>query len=106
MAIPAQDDFTTILNFGSADTAGQVDISNYSYFRITNLDDTNFAILSITQGDTFFYKLKAGETLLLMDNEMDAVASSTTFAAFADITSISARADTDGIDIEFVCVTL
>ena len=106
MAIPAQDAFTAILNFGAADDAGQVDISNYSYFRITNLDDTNFATLSITQGDTFFYKLKAGETLLLMDNEMDAIASSTTIGAFADITRISARANTDGIDIEFVCVTL
>lgn len=106
MAIPTGESFTAILNFGSADDAGQVDISNYSYFRITNLDDTNFATLSITQGDTFFYKLKAGETLLLMDNEMDAIASSTTFGAFADITRISAKADTDGIDIEYVCVTL
>ena len=40
-----------------------------------------------------------------MDNEIDAIASSTTFGAFADITSINAFADTAAIDIEFVCVT-
>ena len=50
-------------------------------------------------------KIKAGETFLLMDNEIDAVASSTTFGAFTDISQISANADTAEIDIEFVCVT-
>ena len=56
--------------------------------------------------DSFFVKIKAGETFLLMDNEIDAVASSTTFGAFTDITQISANANTDGIDIEFVVVTV
>ena len=45
MAIQSQGrgaNWTDILNFGAADSAGQVDVSNYKYFRITNLDDTNF----------------------------------------------------------------
>jgi hypothetical protein len=108
MAIPysAEDAFTDIINFGAADDAGQADIDNYKYFRIKNLDDTNFLTLRVTgTADSFFVKIKAGETFLLMDNEIDAVASSTTFGAFTDISQISANADTAEIDIEFVCVT-
>tara|TARA_R100001163_G_scaffold65499_1_gene62938 strand:- start:5077 stop:5523 length:447 start_codon:yes stop_codon:yes gene_type:complete len=101
-----QSEVTSLIDFGAADGRGTVDKSNYTYFRITNLDDTNFLTLTVTSGDTFFYKLKAGESLLLMDNEMDAVASSTTFGAFADITNISAQANTDGVDIELMCVTV
>ncbi|MAU36202.1 MAG: hypothetical protein CMD14_02380 [Flavobacteriales bacterium] len=101
-----QSEVTELIAFGAADGLGTVDKSNYTYFRITNLDDTNFLTLTITSGDTFFYKLKAGESLLLMDNEMDAIASSTTFGAFADITSIKAQADTDGVDVELMCVTV
>jgi len=108
MAIPysAEDAFTDIINFGAADDAGQADIDNYKYFRIKNLDDTNFLTLRVKgAADSFFVKIKAGETFLLMDNEIDAVASSTTFGAFTDISQISANADTAEIDIEFVCVT-
>jgi hypothetical protein len=108
MAIPysAEDAFTDIINFGAADDAGQADIDNYKYFRIKNLDDANFLTLRVKgSADSFFVKIKAGETFLLMDNEIDAVASSTTFDAFTDISKISANADTAEIDIEFVCVT-
>ncbi len=99
--------WTNIINFGSADDAGVADITNYKYFRIKNLDDTNFLTLRVTgTADSFFIKIKAGETFLLMDNEIDAVASSTTIGTLTDITQISANADTDAIDIEFVCVTV
>ena len=37
---------------------------------------------------------------------MDAIASSTTFGAFADITNITAQANTDGVDVELICVTV
>jgi hypothetical protein len=108
MAIPysAEDAFTDIINFGAADDAGQADIDNYKYFRIKNLDDTNFLTLRVTGTlDSFFVKIKAGETFLLMDNEIDAVTGSNAFGAFTDISQISANADTAEIDIEFVCVT-
>ena len=98
--------WTNIINFGAADAAGIADITNYKYFRIKNLDDTNFLELRVTgTADSFFVKIKAGETFLLMDNEIDAVASSTTIGTLTDITQIAANADTDAIDIEFVCVT-
>jgi len=98
--------WTNIINFGAADAAGIADITNYKYFRIKNLDDTNFLELRVTgTADSFFVKIKAGESFLLMDNEIDAVASSTTIGTLTDITQIAAIADTDGVDIEFVCVT-
>ena len=109
MAIPynaLEVTFTDIINFGAADDAGQADIDNYKYFRIKNLDDTNFLTLRVKgTADSFFVKIKAGESFLLMDNEIDAVASSTTFGAFTDISQISATPDTAEIDIEFVVVT-
>lgn len=95
-----------ILNFGAADAAGQVTVGDYKYFRVTNLDDTNFITLTLFNGtDSFFYKVAAGNTVLLMGNEMDAIASSTTFGAFADITQIKADADTAACDIEIIAVT-
>ena len=63
-----------IINFGAADEAGQVAVADYKYFRIKNLDDTNFITLALYNGaDSFFYKLAAGDTFLLMNNEMDAI---------------------------------
>lgn len=100
--------WTDILNFGSEDSAGQVDVTNYKYFRITNLDDTNYLELRVT-GDSntsFFVKVKAGESFFLMDNEVDAETSSTTIGSLGDITQIAANANTDAVDIEFMCVTI
>lgn len=95
-----------IIDFGASDAAGQVVVGDYKYFRITNLDDTNFITLALYNGaDTFFYKLLAGDTFVLMSNEMDAIDSSRTFGAFADITQIKADADTAACDIEIIAVT-
>ena len=95
-----------IINFGAADEAGQVVVGEYRYFRITNLDDTNFVMLTLYNGaDSFFYKLLAGDTFFLMNNEMDAIDASRTFGAFADITQIKADADTAACDIEIIAVT-
>tara|TARA_R100001510_G_C7582670_1_gene155103 strand:- start:232 stop:678 length:447 start_codon:yes stop_codon:yes gene_type:complete len=95
-----------IINFGAADAAGQVKVGDYKYFRITNLDDTNFVMLTLYNGaDSFFYKLAAGDVFLLMSNDMDAIDASTSFGAFADITQIKADADTAACDIEILTVT-
>jgi len=109
MTIAAQargNNWTNIINFGAADAAGIADITNYKYFRIKNLDDTNFLELRVTgTADSFFVKIKAGETFLLMDNEIDAEQSSTTVGTLTDITQIGANANTDAVDIEFILVT-
>ena len=73
----------TLFNFGSVDSAGTGVAADYVYFRVTNLDDTNFVSLRLYNGDdSFWIKLAAGESLLLMNNEIDAIADSSTFGAF------------------------
>ena len=96
----------TLFNFGSVDSAGTGVAADYVYFRVTNLDDTNFVSLRLYNGDdSFWIKLAAGESLLLMNNEIDAIADSSTFGAFEDITLVAAKADTAACDVEFIAVT-
>ena len=95
----------TLFNWGSEDDAGTGVAADYVYFRVTNLDDTNFVTLRLYNGaDSFWLKLAAGESLLLMNNEMDAITGST-FGALADITSVLGKADTAVCDVEFIAVT-
>lgn len=96
---------TDIIGFGASDDQGEFVAADYTYFRITNLDDENFVTLQITSGDTYWIKLKAGESFVLMDNEMEAIASSTVWAALADVTGISAGSDTAIVEIEYLMVT-
>lgn len=96
---------TTLFMFDTADSAGTAVAANYVYFRITNLDDTNFLTLRLFNGaDSFWFKIAAGESLLLMNNEMDAVTGST-FGALADITHIYGQSNTAACDVEFMVVT-
>jgi len=94
-----------LFNWDATDAAGRGVVADYAYFRITNLDDTNFITLRLYNGaDSFWYKLAAGESMMLMNNEMDAI-TGTTFGALADITSVLAKADTAACDVEFIAVT-
>ncbi len=96
----------TLFNWGAADDAGTGVALDYAYFRVTNLDDTNFITLRVYNGDdSFWYKLAAGDSMMLMNNEMDAIADSTTFGSFEDITSISGTANSAACDVEFIAVT-
>jgi hypothetical protein len=95
----------TLFNWDAADDAGTGVAANYAYFRVTNLDDTNFITLRVYNGaDSFWYKLAAGESMMLMNNEMDAI-TGTTFGALADITLVAAKSDTAACDVEFIAVT-
>jgi hypothetical protein len=94
-----------LFNWEAVDSAGTGVAADYAYFRVTNLDDTNFVTLRLYNGaDSFWYKLAAGESMMLMNNEMDAI-TGTTFGALADITSVLAKADTAACDVEFIAVT-
>ena len=96
---------TTLFMFDTADSAGTAVAADYVYFRVTNLDDTNFVTLRLFNGaDSFWLKIAAGESLLLMNNEMDAVTGST-FGALADISHIYGQSDTAACDVEFMVVT-
>jgi len=95
----------TLFNWGAADDAGTGVAADYAYFRVTNLDDTNFITLRVYNGaDSFWYKLAAGESMMLMNNEMDAN-TGTTFGALEDITLVAAKADVAACDVEFIAVT-
>ena len=95
----------TLFNWSTADDAGTGVKTDYAYFRVTNLDDTNFVTLRLYNGaDSFWYKLAAGESMMLMNNEMDAI-TGTSFGALADITLVAAKADTAACDVEFIAVT-
>ena len=100
--------FTRIFKYKQADGT-PIDLSEASEIRMhirEAIDDTNFITLTLYNGaDSFFYKVAAGDTFVLMNNEMDAIDASTTFGAFADITQIKADADTAACDIEIIAVT-
>mgnify|MGYP003138397400 CR=1 FL=1 len=98
--------FPDILYTSTVDGRGQVVAADWCYFRITNLDDTNYVTLRLYNGtDSQFFKLEAGESFFLMSPDIDIDAAGTTFNAFADITRISADANTAACDVEFLMVT-
>tara|TARA_R100001530_G_scaffold110512_1_gene77793 strand:- start:47 stop:529 length:483 start_codon:yes stop_codon:yes gene_type:complete len=98
---------TTILALSTVDARGQVVVADYTYFRITNTDDTNALILELYNGSDFIYfNVEAGESFLLMSPESDRLAASGA-VTFADLQQINgaSESETDSIDIEYVAVT-
>ena len=98
--------YTDIFHTSSADGRGQIVAADWCYFRITNLDDTNFITLRLYDGtDSQFFKLESGESFFLMSPDIDVDASGTTFNSFGDITQIAADADTAVCDVEVLMIT-
>ena len=98
--------FTEIFNATTVDGRGQVVVNDWCYFRITNLDDTNFLTLRLYDStDSQFFKIEAGESFFLMSPEIDIDASGTTFNAFSDVNEIGAIADTATCDVEVLMIT-
>ena len=98
--------FTEIFNATTIDGRGQVVVNDWAYFRITNLDDTNFLTLRLYDStDSQFFKIESGESFFLMSPEIDIDASGTTFNAFSDVNEIGAIADTAACDVELMMVT-
>ena len=98
--------FTEIFNATTLDGRGQVVVNDWAYFRITNLDDTNFLTLRLYDStDSQFFKIEAGESFFLMSPEIDIDASGTTFNAFSDVNEIGAIADTAQCDVEVLMIT-
>ncbi len=98
---------TTILALSTVDARGQVVVADYTYFRITNTDDTNALILELYNGsDYIYFNVEAGESFLLMSPESDRLAASGA-VTFADLQQINgaSESETDSIDIEYVAVT-
>jgi len=93
-----------LIALSTANGQGKFIRANLNYFRITNLDDTNYVRVRVskTSHDTFDLKIPAGATFMLSSGDISANSSGSAFSSFDDIDVISAQADTSDVDIEFV----
>lgn len=88
-----------VVTFGTANSAGTFVRSAVEYLRITNKDDTNFISLHITSAtDDAWVQIDAGKSFILSNGNIETASS---FSAWADITDITAIADTAAVDIEY-----
>jgi hypothetical protein len=89
-----------LLAYGTAVAAGTFIRANVAYLRITNKDDTNFVKIKVTPtADTPFYiQLQAGKSFELHNGNVEVA---TPWAAWDNIASISAIADTASVDVEY-----
>ena len=75
----------------AANSAGGTLLStNVQYFRITNLDATNFVAITIQNDSTeeYMVKLESGESYLLFNSKLDANAAGDSSAAAGNLTDI------------------
>lgn len=92
---------TILMNFGATDSAGTIVGDEMKYFRITNLDDTNYITLSFYNSASHFkIKLQAGESHIFMNNQI-AMAG----ADFTDMTMVKGQANTLACDIEITTIS-
>ena len=103
---------TTFLKFGSAASAGTLIRSDVSYLRLTNLDDTNFVTVGLSDdsADTAYFKLEKKQSIIIGGTDegpqIDIHASAGAFAAWASVDSLILDADTASCDVEiFVAMT-
>jgi hypothetical protein len=97
LTIPTSE--VTVVNYGTANAAGTFVRTAVKYLRITNKDDTNFISVKVSSAtDYAWVKLEAGKSFELHNGLIETASS---FSAWADITSISAIADTAAVDIEY-----
>jgi len=93
---------------GSANSMGTYLNTAVKYIRITNLDDSNFVTLGVsdTGSDTFFVKLEAGQSFFMGNDDLEIHATGGASSAFSQADNISAKADTASVDLEiFVAST-
>jgi hypothetical protein len=97
MTIPTSE--VGVVTFGTAAGAGTFVRSNVKYLRITNKDDTNFISLHLTSAtDDVWVKVDAGKSFMIGNGEIETAGS---FSAWADVTAITAIANTAAVDIEY-----
>ena len=97
---------TTFLKFGSAASAGTLIRSDVSYLRLTNLDDTNFVTVGLSDdsADTAYFKLEKKQSIIIGGTDegpqIDIHASAGAFAAWASVDSLILDADSASCDVE------
>jgi type IV pilus biogenesis protein CpaD/CtpE len=102
--------YTTIIGFGSEDSASDVRSEDFKYVRITNLDNSSTLNLRLSNGTDFVYMpIEAGDSIVLMGSGIDHTVAgegnqANTIVAFTAIAAQSNETST-AIDIEFLVVT-
>ena len=97
---------TTFLKFGTAASAVTLIRADVSYLRITNLDDTNFVTVGLSDdsADTAYFKLEKKQSIIIGGTDegpqIDIHASAGAFAAWASVDSLILDADTASCDVE------
>lgn len=94
---------TDIVGFGSANGQGSYVRTDVKYMRFSNLDDTNYVTFGIskTGADTVFFKLEAGQSLIVNNDDLEVDAAGGASGAFVEADSISAKANGAAVDLEF-----
>lgn len=77
---------------------------DFNFFAIMNRDDTNFVRLRWLQsaGDTVDFKLEAGDSMILWNEDIEVNVTGAAFAAFVSLDTVAVQADTAPVDIELV----
>ena len=103
---------TTFLKFGTAASAGTLIRADVSYLRITNLDDTNFVTVGLSDdsADTAYLKLEKKQSIIIGGTdegpEIEIKTDASALSAFASVDSLILDADTASCDVEiFVAMT-
>tara|TARA_R110002020_G_scaffold426777_1_gene636152 strand:- start:607 stop:1068 length:462 start_codon:yes stop_codon:yes gene_type:complete len=106
----AHDSNINVVSLGSADALGVVVAANLKYFRVTNLDDTNFVSVIVYDsgaGHEIAIKVEPGSSLFFTTDDIYANDDSAVDFAGTLIgaEAIYLRADTAACDCEYICVT-
>ena len=103
---------TTFIKFGTAASAGTLIRADVSYLRLTNLDDTNFVTVGLSDdsADTAYFKLEKKQSIIIGGTDegpqVEVQASAGAFSAWASVDSLILDADTASCDVEiFVAMT-
>jgi hypothetical protein len=97
----------TLLTLGTAVAGGSIVRTNFRYARIRNADATNYITLRVqkTGAETAYFRIDPGEFFVLTHSALDADGAGASFAAFADIDTLAAEADTAACKVELFVAT-
>lgn len=93
--------FTSLFELGTLGK-GSLTAANVKYFRITNLDDTNYINLKLFGTDSAVFKLEAGKSFIMGGVDFDAASADIAQGAVVYQTGlvVSGEAVTDIVDVE------
>jgi|TARA_R110002074_G_scaffold1973_5_gene11909 hypothetical protein len=99
--------YTSLFELGTLGK-GSLTAANVKYFRITNLDDTNFINLKLFGADSVVFKLEAGKSFVMGGVGFDSDSADIAQGAEVYQTGLIAYADanTDIVDVEILVASV